>query len=314
MRLTEAAGVAGFEVVRDGDFATLGLLSHRLPAMLVCAYERGTLQRELPSNPAVACVVATPALAPEVPARCGLALAADPLRSFFDLHAHLCGTGFYGADEPSAVSPEARIHPVAYVAPRNVRIGRGAVVEAGARVLERSLVGEDVVLRAGCVIGAEGFHPKRVGGRLRLLPHAGGVALADRVEVQSNAVVCRALFRGHTAIGEDTKVSSLVNVSHHARIGRRCRIGAGVVITGSVEVGDDVWIGPHATLRNRIRVGDGAAVSLGAVVVTDVPPGRRVSGNFAFDHRAFLAAWRSARRHGSRLADGPDDGADRPDD
>jgi UDP-3-O-[3-hydroxymyristoyl] glucosamine N-acyltransferase len=314
VRLTEAAGVAGFDVVRDGDFATLGLLSHRLPGMLVCAWEPGALGRELPSNPAIACVVATPALAPEVPSRCGLAVAADPVRSFFDLHAHLCRGGFYGADEPTVVSPEARIHPAATVAPRNVRIGRGAVVEAGARVLERSRVGEDVVLRAGCVIGAEGFHPKVVAGRLRLLPHGGGVALADRVEVQSNAVVCRALFRGDTTIGEDTKISSLVNVSHHARIGRRCRIGAGAVITGSVEIGDDVWIGPHATLRNRIRIGDGAAVSLGAVVVRDVLPGRRVSGNFALDHRAFLAAWRSARRRGARLADAPEGGADRPDD
>jgi UDP-3-O-[3-hydroxymyristoyl] glucosamine N-acyltransferase len=294
--LSEVAGPGGLEVVRDGTFATLGLLSHRLPGMLVSAHERGAVERELPGNPDVACVLAAPALAALVPERCGLALAADPLRAFCELHAHLCASGFYGADEPSVVSPTARVHPAAWVAPRNVRIGAGVVVEPGAAVLEGSRLGEEVVLRAGCVVGAEGFHPRTVAGRLRLLPHAGGVDLANGVEVQSNAVVCRALFRGDTRIGEDTKLSSLVNVSHHVRIGRRCRIGAGAVVTGSVEIGDDVWIGPHATLRNRIRVGDGASVSLGAVVVGDVAPGVRVTGSFAVEHAAFLREWRAARR------------------
>jgi UDP-3-O-[3-hydroxymyristoyl] glucosamine N-acyltransferase len=303
VRLSEAAATAGFEVVRDGEFATLGLLSHDLSAMLVSAHERGAVERELPGNPHVSCVVAAPDLAALVPPRCGLAVAADPLRAFCDLHAHLCRTGFYRTDEPTVVSPEADVDPAAWIAPRNVRIGRGAVVEPGARVLEGSRLGDEVVLRSGCVVGAEGFHPALAAGRLRLLPHAGGVVLADRVEVQSNAVVCRALFRGDTRLGEDTKVSSLVNVSHHARIGRRCRLGAGAVITGSVRIGDDVWIGPHATLRNRVRVGDGASVSLGAVVVRDVPPGRHVTGNFAIDHAAFLRDWRAARRRAAPVGD-----------
>jgi UDP-3-O-[3-hydroxymyristoyl] glucosamine N-acyltransferase len=129
-----------------------------------------------------------------------------------------------------------------------------------------------------------------------MIAHAGGVLLRDRVEVQANSVVCRAVFNGFTEIGEDTKLGNQVGISHGVRIGRRCRVAAGAQVTGSVRVGDDVWIGPNATISNRVRIGDGARISLGAVVVAHVAAGTTVTGSFAVDHRASLASWRRARR------------------
>jgi UDP-3-O-[3-hydroxymyristoyl] glucosamine N-acyltransferase len=128
-----------------------------------------------------------------------------------------------------------------------------------------------------------------------MISHAGRVRLHDRVEVQANAVVCRALFSGCTELGEDTKLGSRAGISHDARIGRRCRVASGAQVSGSARVGDDVWIGPNATVSDGVRIGDRARISLGAVVVEHVDAGAVVSGNFAVDHGAFLAGLRRAR-------------------
>jgi UDP-3-O-[3-hydroxymyristoyl] glucosamine N-acyltransferase len=297
VRLADLGAIPALETVRDGEFDALGGLSDDAPRMLVSLYDARFLIRELLPNPHIACVITSRALAAAVPSRLGLALADDPKAAFYAIHEHLrTTTEFYGVDSESSVSPEARVSPAAWIAPRNVRIGRGSVIEPGARILERSIVGEHVVIRSGSVIGAEGFETKEVGGAVRLIAHAGGVRLHDRVEVQANGVVCRAVFNGFTEIGEDTKLGNQVGIAHNVRIGRRCRIAAGAQVTGSVRVGDDVWIGPNATISNRVRIGDRARVSLGAVVVWQVETGATVTGNFAVDHRTFLAGWRRARR------------------
>ena len=49
-------------------------------------------------------------------------------------------------------------------------------------------------------------------------------------------------------------------------------------------------------MSNRIAVGDSAQVLLGSVVSKDVPVGAAVSGNFAVDHGAHLAAVKAAAR------------------
>jgi UDP-3-O-[3-hydroxymyristoyl] glucosamine N-acyltransferase len=95
-----------------------------------------------------------------------------------------------------------------------------------------------------------------------------------------------------TEIGADTKISTGCSISHHVRIGLRCRIGASATILGSVVIDNDVWVGPSATISNLVRVGAGASISLGAVVVRNVRPAERVTGNFAIDHDAFLAEYR----------------------
>jgi UDP-3-O-[3-hydroxymyristoyl] glucosamine N-acyltransferase len=297
MRLSDLEGSIPFELVRDGEFDTPGLLHHESPNLLVALWERRFLNRELLRNGRITSVVTSPELAPDIPASLGVAVASDPHEVFAQIHELLSHRdGFYWRDFPSEIDPGARVHPAAYVASRNVRVGNGTVIEPHAVVLERCLLGSGVVLRAGCVVGAEGFHPIMVGGRLANLPHAGGVQIADGVEILSNSVVCRATFRSFTRIGRDSKLGTLVNVSHEVRIGQRCRIGTGASLTGSVWVGDDVWIGPNATVRNRARIGNGAAVSLGSVVVRDVQEGQRVSGNFAVDHREFLSSQRRSRR------------------
>jgi UDP-3-O-[3-hydroxymyristoyl] glucosamine N-acyltransferase len=91
-------------------------------------------------------------------------------------------TSFYWEDFQSKIASDAYVHPKAHVAPKNVRIASGTVIEANATIHERCIIGSGSIIRSGCVIGGEGFEPKWVGGRHINVPHAGGVLIGDRVE------------------------------------------------------------------------------------------------------------------------------------
>jgi UDP-3-O-[3-hydroxymyristoyl] glucosamine N-acyltransferase len=309
VRLRDVSGaVRGLEVVRDGEFESLGLLFHEYPAMLVCLYDARF--RNGCENPAVACVITGRELAAGVSEHLGLATSDSPRERFFDLHRYLgSSTDFYGSDFPSEISPGAVVHPGAHVAPRRVRIAAGCAIEPGAVVLEGSVLGEGVVVRAGAVVGAEGFHPVPYKGELSNMPHYGAVQLGRRVEVGANSVVCRSVFRAATEIGEESILGPLVYVAHGVRIGSRCRLAASARVAGSALIGDEVFIGPGAVVSNRIVVGDRARVSLGSVVVRNVPSGRTVTGNFAVEHDRFLAVSRRLLE-GTRDPDRTDDPID----
>lgn len=291
MRLRELAASVPLEVVRDGEFSSVGLLCHETPALLVCLYDDNA-RRRCDTSEAVSCVIAGRELAASVPERLGLALADAPREAFLDAHRHLgSATDFYGKGFPSEVDAGAQVDPGAHVAPEGVRLAAGCRIEPGASVLEGATLADGVVVRAGAVVGAEGFHPVPYAGGLVNMPHYGTVRLEQGVEVGANAVVCRSVFNGQTEIGESTILGPLVYVAHGVRIGRSCRLAASVRVAGSARLGADVFVGPGAIVSNTVVVGDGARVSLGSVVVRDVPPGTTVTGNFAFDHESFLAAW-----------------------
>ena len=293
MKLSEAAAHAALRVLRDADFDDLALLGASVGRVLVYAGDARALDR-LRKTSAAAAVVTTAELADQVPSSLGLATADRPEPAFYDLHRRLhTSTDFYWRDFATAIDPSAHVHKRAYVAPRNVRIGARVVVEPSATILERVAIGDDAIVRAGAVLGAEGFEFKgpamRQGRATRAawdygktnaaVPHAGSVELGARVEVQANSTVDRSLFRLPTRIGDDTKIDNLVHVAHSVRIGSRCLIAAGATLAGSVTVGDEVWIGPHCVISSGVRLGDGAAVVIGSTITRDVAPGERVASD-----------------------------------
>lgn len=295
MRLSQMSEVVSMGIVRDGEFHSLGVLSHDANNMLVALYDPDYLN-ELLANPHIACVITKPDLAPQLPDHLAVAVCGDPMTAFCQIHHHLFNeTDFYWKVFDSEISPQTICHERAYVAPRNVRVGRGTIIEPNATILERSVIGEDVVIRAGTVIGGEGFEPKSIGGRHVNVPHAGGVLIKDRVEIQANSHIARSVYNGFTEIGEDTKMNALVHIAHNVRIGSRCEVGAGATIAGSAIIGNDVWIGPNASVSSGIRIGNGAFITLGAVVTKDVPDGQKVSGNFATEHSRFISFMKGIR-------------------
>jgi UDP-3-O-[3-hydroxymyristoyl] glucosamine N-acyltransferase len=294
MRLSEMNDVVSMTIVRDGEFSSLGVLSHDADKMLVVLYDPDYLS-QLIANPHISCVITSSELAAQLPQQLALGICDDPRTAFYTIHLFLAKNSFYWKDFNSEISPAACIHASAYVVPRNVRIGPGTIVEPNATIMERAIIGEGVVIRAGAVIGGDDLEAKYVNGKYVILPHAGGVLLEEGVEISNNAVIMRSIYGGFSVVGKDTKVGALAHIAHNARVGRRCFIGPCTIVCGSSTIGDDVWIGPNATISSELRVGNGAKVTLGSVVVKNIPTGGRVSGNFAIEHSRFISFIKSIR-------------------
>ncbi len=295
MRLADIREIAEVEVLRDGPVASLGLITHVGRDMLAYLESERFLDGLL-SNPSIRCVITTEALVDKLPASLGVAITASPRRHFYHFHNHLADhTDFYWQDFPNEIASDAIISPTAYITEKNVRIGHRTVIEPHVTVLPHTIVGNDVILRSGCVIGMQGFEFKRLGEEILPVAHAGGVLLHDRVEIQAHSVIDRSIFGGFTEVGEDTKIDNLVHVAHNVKIGKRCLIAANAMIAGSVVMGDDAWIGPSASISSEITIGDRAFITLGSVVTRNVAPGQHVTGNFAVDHEKFIAFLKTIR-------------------
>jgi UDP-3-O-[3-hydroxymyristoyl] glucosamine N-acyltransferase len=294
MKLSEIPNDLSIQTLRDGEFGSVGLVAHATPERLVFLESEKYLAA-LAASPDVSCVIAASSLLDKVPAHLGLATAPDVRNAFYLLHNRLAETDFYWKSFPTEIHETARIHPRAFVAENDVRIGPRCVIGPNATILERSILDEEVNVGAASVIGSAGFHFLPVGPKMVFVAHAGGVRLHRQAEIQSCTCVDRAIFGGLTEIGEQTKIDNLVQVAHNVKLGKRNRIAAGAMIAGSVETGDDLWIGPMVSISHMLRAGDRARLSIGAVVTKDVAPDAVVSGNFAIDHEKFIAFVKSIR-------------------
>ncbi len=295
MHLTDLPQFPNCCVLRDGNFESVGLVTYQTLRMFSFLDDEHFLPTVL-QNQAISCVVTKERFVEQLPHNLGILVTNQPKRVFFEIHNYLAEkTELYWKSFSSKISPDANIHPNAYVSPKDVKIGPGTLVEPHATILERTTIEDDVIVRAGAVIGCQGYEFKHLGNHIMPVAHAGGVWIHPRVEIQGNTVVDRAVFGGFTEIGEETKIDNLVHVAHNVRIGKRCRIVALAMLGGSVTIGDDAWIGPSAVISSEVSIGNGAFVTLGSVVTRNVADDQRVTGNWAIDHEKFTAFMRSIR-------------------
>ncbi|HYE72287.1 MAG TPA: acetyltransferase [Blastocatellia bacterium] len=103
-------------------------------------------------------------------------------------------------------------HPSATIAP-DVKIGDGVMISAGVIINTGSVIGDNVILNTGCTID----HHNQIGSYVHVAP---GVHLA-----------------GEVAIGEGTLVGIGATVLPQRRIGARCIIGGGAVVTCNLDDG-----------------------------------------------------------------------------
>ncbi len=80
------------------------------------------------------------------------------------------------------------------------------------------------------------------------------------------------------AVGELAMLNFGCTLGHEAQIGRGTVVNPGASVSGGVRLGDGVLIGAGAVVLQYRSVGDGATVGAGAVVTRDVSQGTTVVG------------------------------------
>jgi len=266
----------------------LGLLECQLDNLCTYAINPRYL-RAAQENHQVSVIFTTPCTAASVPTDKTLVLTNNPLRDFYEFHNYLAQcTEFYRKHRPSQIDSSATIHPTAHIAEQDVSIGADVTIEPRSVINEGTQISRGSLIGNGAVIGAEGYERKYVDGTYLRAIHAGGVRIGQSSFIGSNSVVVRGVFGGFTSLGNNVAIGNLVNVGHHCVVEDGVVLLPSTVLCGSSMIRENARIGPGALINNLVVVGPHATVSMGSVVISDVPPGRRVTGNFAKEHFRFL--------------------------
>jgi UDP-3-O-[3-hydroxymyristoyl] glucosamine N-acyltransferase len=294
-RLSDFQGLAGLEVIRDGEFAVPGKLSTPLDGLCVPLRSAKYLA-EVNANPNVAAVITTRDIAEGLDTRFAIGIAEQPDATHSEVLAKVAEAREAELRaRPNRIDASASIDQAASIASYGVEIGPRVRVGPNVVVAPGVAIEADCVLHPGVNLGVPGFNVGVIGGRQRVVPQLGGVRLKPFVELLANVCVARALFGGETTLGEETVADNLAYIAHDVQIGRQVQICALANILGRTVVGDNAYVGPSAVIKNGLTIGARAKVSIGAVVTQDVAEGAVVSGNFAIAHDRFLDHVRSIR-------------------
>ncbi|MEI2738966.1 MAG: UDP-3-O-(3-hydroxymyristoyl)glucosamine N-acyltransferase [Chitinophagaceae bacterium] len=264
----------------------LGLSNSQQPGTLsFCDTEK--FIREIEKNENVTALFVTEAITQKVTATAiKLIETEDPRYDFYYL-INEAGKENY-KEFKSEIHPSAKIHDRAYVADNNVKIGANTIVEPNVTILPDVEIGKNCIIRAGSVIGSEGFEQKRTQKGILAVLHFGKVIINDNVHLGALNSVAKGMSFRDTIVGDSTRTDNLVHIAHGVQIGKRCFLPASCMIAGSVTVEDDVWIGPNCSISSGITIKKNAFITIGAVVTRTVEEGQTVSGNFAIPHQKFL--------------------------
>lgn len=223
------------------------------------------------------------------------------------------------------ISPDVELEAEVALAPgvvlaQGVRIGRGTRIGANTVIgpgvaigrdcqiaanvtITCALLGDQVKILAGAVIGEAGFGATAGPTGVIDIPQLGRVIVQDGVTIGANTCIDRGAF-DDTVIGENTKIDNLVQIAHNVRVGRNCVMAAHTGISGSVTIGDGGQLGGRVGIADHITIGAGARLAASAGIMRDVPPGETWGGFPAQPIRGWMreTAWlrkMSSRREGT---------------
>ena len=165
---------------------------------------------------------------------------------------------FASIGEHAVVGNGASIYPQTVVGD-NVRVGERTTLYAGVKVYADCVIGNDCILHAGAIIGADGFGFAPQDGQYLKIPQIGNVVIGNNVEIGANTCIDRATM-GSTCIGDNVKIDNLVQIAHNVTIGEGTGIAAQVGIAGSAKVGRRCILAGQVGVAGHITVDDGTVI------------------------------------------------------
>jgi UDP-3-O-[3-hydroxymyristoyl] glucosamine N-acyltransferase len=287
---TKILNESGIVTSENLTFTTLGL-SNSVDEGSLTFLDNGKFLGDVNANKCIEGVITTDQFAMQIISSKNVIIVEDPRYSFYNLQNRLFQLTY--KKRLTVIGENCSIHPRAYVSDHNVIIGNNVIIEPNVTILENVEIGNNVIIRAGSVIGSEGFEHKKTSKGILSVMHDGKVIIHDNVHIGSCNAISKGFAYRNTIIGEDSKTDNLVHIAHGVQIGKRCLFPASCMIAGSVTIGDDVWVGPNASVSSQLTIGSNAYITLGSVVTKNVNSEEKVTGNFAIPHDKFMTNFKN---------------------
>lgn len=160
---------------------------------------------------------------------------------------------------------------------KNCRIGPSCRIYPNVTLYEGMVLGRNVTLHSGAVVGADGFGYVKDKDKIYKFPQTGKVIIGDDVEIGANTTVDRGSM-SDTVIGPGSKIDNLCQIAHNVRMGKNTIMAGHSGISGSTIVGDNVTIGGKVGLKDNIRIGSNVMIGGGSSVLSNLNDGEVVWG------------------------------------
>jgi UDP-3-O-[3-hydroxymyristoyl] glucosamine N-acyltransferase len=179
--------------------------------------------------------------------------------------------------EGARVGGGCNIYPQVYVG-MNVTLGDNVTLHSGVKIYEGCVVGNNVTIHAGSVVGADGFGwAPQEDGTYHRIPQIGNVVIADNVDIGANTCVDRATM-GSTVVGRGVKLDNLIQLGHNVAVGENTVIAAQTGIAGSSKLGEGCILAGQVGIAGHLEIGDGVRLGSKSGVSNNIAAGETYMG------------------------------------
>ena len=152
---------------------------------------------------------------------------------------------------------------------------KNCLIHANVTIVSDAIVGDNVVIGSGTVLGGDAFYYKNRPEGYDQLLSCGRVVIEDDVHIGSGCTIDRGVT-ADTTIGQGSKLDNQIQVGHDTVIGKKCVIASQTGIAGCCIIEDEVTIWGQVGTNSGITIG-AKAVILGQTGVT-----KSVAGNTTY--------------------------------
>ena len=192
-------------------------------------------------------------------------------------------------DAEVEIEPDTIIEPFVQLLGKT-KIGRDCRIRSYS-VIENCTLGNDVLIRQGCVLGES-----TVADGAKIGPFA---HLRPGSEIGQDAHVGNFVETKKAKLGKGAKANHLTYLGD-AEVGAGTNIGAGVITCNydgvhkhATRIGQGAFVGSDSTLVAPIEIGDGAYIGAGSCITRSVPSGALAVGR---SRQVTKEGWAAARR------------------